>query len=67
MYHSLPTPQHSQKQNMPRILIIPILTALTCAVVLVHGIVAKDWQDEFLMANRTLTPTGASKYSIISP
>ena len=52
---------------MPRILIIPVLAALTCAVMLVHGIVAKDWQDEFLMANRTLTPTGASKYSIISP
>ena len=67
MYHSLPASRHSQRQNIPRILIITVLTVLTCAVMLVHSIVAKDWQDEFLMANRTLTPTGASKYSIISP
>ena len=67
MYHSLPAPQHSQRQNMPRILIITVLTALTCAAVLVHGIVAKDWQDEFHMGNRTLTPTGASTYSILFP
>jgi len=33
----------------------------------VHGIVAKDWQDEFHMAHRTLTPTGASTYSILFP
>jgi len=52
---------------MPRIWIIPVLTALTCAVVLVHGIVAKDWQDEFHIANRTLTPTGASAYIILFP
>jgi len=67
MYHSLPAPQHSQRQNIPRILIIPVLAALTCAVMLVHGNVAKDWQDEFHMAHRTLTPTGASIYSILFP
>src|SRR5262245_65928514 len=67
MYHYLPSPQHSQRQNMPRNWIIPVLTALTYAMVLVHGIVAKDWQDEFHMAHRPLTPTGASTYSILFP
>ena len=57
MYHSLLSPQHSQRQNIPRIWIIPVLAVLTGAVVLVHGIVAKDWQDDFHIANRTLTPT----------
>src|SRR5262249_54294253 len=67
MYYSLPVSQHSQRQNTPLILIITVLPPLMCAMVLMHGIVIKDWQDEFHIANRILRPTGASTYSILFP
>ena len=50
-----------------RALFMPVLTALVAAVVVMSALLAKDWQDEFPIAHPTLTPTGASPYSILDP
>jgi hypothetical protein len=55
------------RHTRPRALFMPVLTALVAAVVVMSALLAKDWQDGFHIAHRTLTPTGASPYSILIP
>src|SRR2546427_7583482 len=58
------------RQATLQALIMTVLTALTafvCAVVMTSAPLAQGWQDEFHLATRKLTPTGASTYSILFP
>ncbi len=67
MYGWLPAPHPSHRYTILPMVILTVLPILTCVMVLVYGSMAKDWQDDFHMAQRTLTPTGVSPYSILVP
>jgi hypothetical protein len=53
-------------QKLPLVFTITaLLTALSC--VAVSHVLAKDWQEEFNIADRKLTHTGESKYFLLLP
>ena len=55
------------KDTRPRALLMTVLAALVGAVVSMGALWAKDWQKEFSLAHRPLTPTGAAPYSLLIP
>jgi hypothetical protein len=53
-------------QKLPLVFTITaLLTALSC--IAVSHVLAKDWQEEFNLADRKLTHTGESKYFLLLP
>jgi hypothetical protein len=55
------------RHTRPCALLMTVVTALVGAVVSMGALWAKDWQDEFPVAHRPLTPMGAAPYSLLIP
>ena len=63
----LPAPLPRQRHQIWHSVLLTVVPALLCVVVLVYESLAKDWQEDFHLAQRTLTPTGVAPYSILVP